>query len=194
MKKIFLFYTLIYCLGTFAQTKVEYVKGLNNTYKRRSYSDFISVRNIIVPFNKSNDVEWGSVYKVTDAGKNIYPIFLTHIGPCLKNLIINDENDETFSFDITYNLKGEMSVVSFVYPKFLNIPIETLENLETELKKNGNIKLEPYSTKRTEGVYYIYRPEFFSLKEIQDAYNKLNPTPEGAITPGTLSPPDTSLP
>lgn len=165
---------LFFFLGIHAQTTtnnstIEYEKAINNTYKKLISSNSIMVVNTIDPFaTAKNENNWQNAYRVTDGGSDIRHPIITHIGPLLKDIYLGEYDHIRLA--IKYNLNGEMSQIYFFYPPKVNIPIETIESLETALKKIGNIKIEKKNNGE-KGVSYIERVEHIPLKKIQDKYN-----------------------
>lgn len=170
MRTIFLFYLIICSLGIFAQTNSEkypneYQKATNNTYEKINFPNSIVVHNVINPFKGITNTEaWQDWYIVTNVGNTINSLVKTYIGPYLKNIKL--EEDDELRIIIWHSLNGEVAYTVFDYPTNLNIPIEAIELLDTALKKDAKIKISPIS-KHKEGVYYIQRIANAYLKDIQ---------------------------
>lgn len=179
MKLVNILILSFFCVMAFSQTnsQTEHKTVGNTTYEIYRNSNIVIVQNVYDPFpGVTNKEEWQFVYKITNIS-DIKPILVSCLGEFLKTVQL-DEEDEFFSINCLFDLKGNLAYVDFVYPSYLNIPIEIIANLENTLKAELKIKIKPISPSYTEGIYNIYICPSYSLSTIKEMATPVPPTPK----------------
>lgn len=169
MKTIYLLISLSICyLHVFSQTDTDiiYKTTSNNTYYMYYYSDFISIGNSVYPLEgKENALNWQDCYSFNwREVKNLSKYIEPYIGPYLRDCSLTE--DDFFKTRILLDLQGNLIYCEFDYPSKIDIPLTTIEQIETSLKANGKVKVTPIGTPRND-MYYIETGVFVNLKELQ---------------------------
>lgn len=137
-------------------TKTEILKGKKYTYKVDFYdSDIIHVANTNNPEEFKENTNWKTWTKIKNMTPNDEDIINTYFRPYVIKLD-DDFNDTSLLIAYSFDINGNLVYMEFAYDAKKIIPIEGLENLEIEMKKQCKLTYEPEKFKVINFKYIMF--------------------------------------
>lgn len=137
-------------------TKTEILKGRKYTYKVDFYdSDIIHVANTNNPEEFKENTNWKMWTKIKSMNPSDEYLINTYFRPYILNMNCDFEST-TFLIAYSFDTNGYLAYMEFVYSAPNKIPIEGLENLEIEMKKQCKLTYEPEKFKVINFKYIMF--------------------------------------
>lgn len=153
-------------------TKIEYIKGVENTYKVEYYAirSKLFVSNAINPYDGiDTNSEWPRIIDIVRFTNKSPDIVNKTLHPYLKDITIDQNNYDIddLSVWIYFDLNGVMQFIVFAYSSTLKIPVVAFEELEKALKKDFRAILK-YDPNQVKDVPYIRIIGDYALSDAQE--------------------------